>query len=185
MGQLIANRYAKSLFDLALDQKKDAETYLDTLLSEMILIKEVFGQSEMQKFIFHPQISSIQKMEFLETALKGKVLDAILGLFSILLNKNREAELIDVCEAFIKLCREHKGITKAVVKSAVPLSSTQLDKIRASLQVKLKKQVEIETMIDKDLIGGLCIQVDGLVLDATIQKQLQELKKRLQEVQLA
>ena len=67
--------------------------------------------------------------------------------------------------------------TAAQVVSAVKLSDAQLLKLKDSLSKNLNKQVDISNIVDPALIGGLYIQVDGCVIDRSIKKQIQDIKK--------
>ncbi len=179
MGQLIGKRYGKALFDIAL-----SDNSIDSLSEEISVLRDVFSKEDMQKIMNHPQISSVQKMDLIEKSLKSGFSETILGLFKVLLEKNREAEFISVCDAFIDMVRNHKGITKAYVYTPLPLTDERTESIRQSLEKSLKKQVETECITDKSLIGGMKILVDGKVLDSSVKKQLDDLKKQLLGVSL-
>ena len=70
--------------------------------------------------------------------------------------------------------------TKVRVISAVELNQNQIDALSQTMSKKLGKQIEIASEIDVSLLGGLYIQFDGLVIDRTIKKQLQELKESIE-----
>lgn len=69
--------------------------------------------------------------------------------------------------------------TQVYVTSAVMLTENQISALKNLMSKKLGKQVEISPEIDSSLIGGLSIRFDGIVLDCTVKKQLQDLKENL------
>lgn len=181
MAQLIANRYANALFELALESGK-----LDLIEDEVRLVIETLNSDE--NFIAvlnHPQITGKEKNDILESAFKGKISDEIMGLFSVVMRKNREAEISDILNAFIKKAEDHKGIETAFVTSAAPLSEQQISSIKDKLSQNLNKQIYIQADVDESLLGGIRVRVAGHVVDGSIKKQLDDLKKQLLNVHLA
>jgi F-type H+-transporting ATPase subunit delta len=76
--------------------------------------------------------------------------------------------------------RELNQTVLAEVTSAVPLSDAQQQTVREKVQdLTSASQVEIETKIDADLIGGVIIKVGSQVIDASLRGQLRRLGIRL------
>ncbi len=180
MAELVSMRYATALFDLGLETQT-----LSDIFVEVETILSIFeSDEEIMKIINHPQITSAEKMSVLDKAFGGKVSGSVMGLFALVLKKNREADLLSILRAFIQKVREHKGITVATLYSASVLSNEQIASIKSSLSAQLKKQVEINASVDPSLLGGLCIRVDGQIFDRTIKKQLDDMKKHLLGIQI-
>ncbi len=181
MAELIANRYAAALFDIALE-KDSIDKYLD---DAALIRSSIENDPEFQAVLKHPRISGDEKLSVLVNAFKGKVSDDLLGLFAVAFRKNREAQLFDILTAFIDKVRAHKGIVTATVVSAIPLSEAQLDSIRLKLAQSMNKQVDIEHSVDKSLIGGIRINVCGQLIDNTVRRHLDVLKERMSGARLA
>ncbi len=181
MAQLIANRYANALFELALESGK-----LDLIEDEVKLVIETLNSDkDFIAVLNHPQITGKEKNDILENAFKGKISDEIMGLFSVVMRKNREAEISDILNAFVRKTEEYKGIETAFVTSAAPLSEQQISSIKDKLSQNLNKQIYIQADVDESLLGGIRIRVAGHVVDGSIKKQLDDLKKQLLNVHLA
>jgi len=181
MAQLTANRYANALFELALETNK-----IDLFNDEIKTVSEVLkSDSKFMDVLNHPQINSEEKMSIFTNAFKGKISNEILGLFNVVLTKNREDELINILEVFMEKVENYKGIVKAEVISAVKLTSDQIDRIKQNLSKNLNKQVIIDTCVDCSLIGGMIIKVDGHVIDGSIKSKLDNLTNNLHKIQLA
>lgn len=181
MAELISKRYAEALFQLALEQD-----CVDKYSDEVKLVYEALsGESEILKVFNYPEISSEVKFNILQTALKDSVSDDILGLLQVVFNKNREKELIEILDTFLKKVLDYKGIITAVVESAVPLSEKKLNEIKEKLSNKLNKQVDVEALVEPELIGGLKITVEGRVIDNTVKSQLENMKKAMLNTKLA
>jgi F-type H+-transporting ATPase subunit delta len=76
--------------------------------------------------------------------------------------------------------RQIQNTVLAEVTSAVELSDEQRDSIRQRvLAMTGASQVEFETRIDPDLIGGVIIKVGSQVIDASLRSQLRRITLRL------
>lgn len=181
MAQLIGKRYANALFELAAE-----DNLIDEYHDQTVFILETFEQfPELMKILEHPHVPSDEKMNLLEQSFKNKINDNLLGLFNLVFRKNREDEIKPMLTGFIEKVKQHKGITEATLYSAIALSAEQISTIQTKLSQKLNKQVTIVSVVDPTYIGGLCIKVDGLIMDGTVKKQLEEVKTQLLETKLA
>lgn len=178
---LISGRYATALFDLALEND-----CLDKYYEDVKLVKSVLeSDDEIMAVIVHPQISGNEKLEILKNAFSDKVSEDIIGFFNVIFNKNRENELLNILNAFIKKAEDFKGIAYATVESAEPLSQNFLERIEQKLSKNLNKQVKVDNKVDPSLLGGVKISVCGHIIDNTIKSQIDRLKKQLLSIKLA
>ncbi|MGL4655958.1 MAG: F0F1 ATP synthase subunit delta [Sarcina sp.] len=63
-----------------------------------------------------------------------------------------------------------------LVKTVVPLTGEQYEKLLAKLEAKYERKIELKQEIDKSIVGGLYIQVGNEFIDATVNSQYQEMK---------
>lgn len=69
-----------------------------------------------------------------------------------------------------------KNVLKGIVKTVVPLTQEQYQKLIAKLEDKYNKKIELKQEIDKSIIGGLYIEIENEFIDATINSQYKEMK---------
>ncbi|MCK5491016.1 MAG: ATP synthase F1 subunit delta [Candidatus Pacebacteria bacterium] len=103
-----------------------------------------------------------------------------IGNFIEILRKNNDLSLVDkIIEQYYKYFREQRNISKIEVSSAKKLNPEILNKI---IQ-KFNKQIEIEETIDESLIGGIVLRIDNnLLIDSSVKKKLENLKKNITKV---
>ncbi|HBB37693.1 MAG: ATP synthase subunit delta [Candidatus Magasanikbacteria bacterium GW2011_GWD2_43_18] len=77
--------------------------------------------------------------------------------------------------AFQEYAKLQQGIQKIVITSARKMSQKMVDDIAGLFG----KKVEVETMIDKTLIGGVVVRTGDTILDASVKSQLEQLQKEL------
>ena len=181
MAQLISRRYANALFELAKELGR-IDQYNDEVKLAYDAIK---NNKDFVTIIDNPQITTTEKLNIFENIFRGKVSDDVLGLFNVVINKNRENLLLEIMEIFLMQVADYKGMVTANVQSAVALDNAQIEAIKNKLTNNLKKQVTVEVDVDPSLIGGLKIQVCGHIIDGTIKKQLDDMKKQLLNTRLA
>lgn len=181
MAQLVAKRYAKALFELALEKNE-----LDELSEQMAFVQSTLKSEEtLLGCLNHPEIPYDEKFSIVQKVFESYVSNDILGLFKVVFHKNREVFIMDIIEAFISMSKKYKGIVTAYVYAPRTIPDDKLSVLSAKLSQKINKQVEIQFELQPELIGGIRIMVDGNVIDGSIQKQLADMKKHLLNLQLA
>ena len=178
MDRIISDRYAEALFSLAVENNA-----IDRYEEQVKLVLDVIsGDKEIMKILTHPDINGEDKMNVLTQAFKDSVDDDIMGLFSVIMRKNRENQITGILEIFLEKVKSYKGIS---VESAVPLSPEKLKVIETKLANKLNKQVVAKSVVVPELLGGLRISIDGHILDKTVKRQLEDMKKQMLATSLA
>lgn len=98
----------------------------------------------------------------------------------ILVDKRRIAFLESIFQQYLALLRQLNQTVLAEVISAVPLTEAQQQAIiQKVIAISNARQVELETKVDSELIGGVIIKVGSQVIDASIRGQLRRLSLRL------
>jgi F-type H+-transporting ATPase subunit delta len=172
----LANRYAKSLVDLAIEKGQ-----LEIVYSDMKYFQTVCKNSrDLVTLLQSPIITADKKTRILEVvSAAGKVGDITLLFSKLLITKGRERELPQIAEAFIEQYNAMKGIHKVKLTTAVELS----DDLKKSISDKAAKEgglgkVELETKVDESLIGGFVLEFNNNLVDASIARDLRDIKKQ-------
>ena len=61
------------------------------------------------------------------------------------------------------------------VTSSFPLLNRQRDEIRLLLEQKTGKKIELSEQLDPSFIGGLTLEMGGMVIDGTLKNKLQRI----------
>ncbi|OGE81081.1 MAG: ATP synthase F1 subunit delta [Candidatus Doudnabacteria bacterium RIFCSPLOWO2_02_FULL_48_8] len=106
-----------------------------------------------------------------------KDIDAVLDNFVAALRENNDLRMFDVITTeFHKLELAKKGITEVDVASVHPLNRDNEQAILDALNKLVKGEVKLKSRVDENLIGGVVIQVEDKVIDASVKTQLSNLK---------
>lgn len=170
----VASRYAKSLLEIAIEQKN-----VDSVLGDMKFLLQTNNETrDFELLVASPIINADKKIEIFE-----KIFDqfeAVSMNFVKLITKNgREDFLPEIARSFEAQVKEYKGIVPITIITASALDNATRTKIVAKVQESVKGQLEIEEKIDASLIGGFMVRMGDMQIDASIANQFNNLKQRL------
>ncbi len=171
----LAGRYAKSLLDLAIEQNKLEETYGDVrLLKSIITANPDFGN-----ILRSPVINSDKKEQIINSIINGRVGQLTELFIQLLIRKNRESNLPEILVALIEQYNKLKNILHVKLTTAVPISKEAEQILVSKVKQQLKvTEIELETLIDEDILGGFKLEVEGKLVDASIQRDLYDVRKQ-------
>jgi F-type H+-transporting ATPase subunit delta len=98
----------------------------------------------------------------------------------LLVDRHRLSMLPDIARLFRDMADEKAGRVRGTVVSAVPLDPQSVKQLETTLSGALKRQVVLESRVDRSVLGGVSTQVGSLVFDGTLRTQLDDLKRVLQ-----
>lgn len=173
----IAQRYAKSLLDLAHERGKT-----ESVTGDVRMLHGVLRESrELRSLLHSPIVKLDKKQHVMEALLNGRVEEETKAFVNILIAKRREYFLDEILKAYIDLYNERKGITSATLITSSPARNELKEEMIALLKEKFGKgNVELETQVDPSLIGGFVLRFDDKLYDSSVISQLKEIKKELQ-----
>ena len=95
--------------------------------------------------------------------------------------KGRTPFLLQIIREFEKFEHERAGILEGVAYTPHPFPAEALMSLRAQLGQRFHKNILLTQEIDKNLLGGLKIQVGSYVFDGSVANQLKRMKHALKE----
>jgi F-type H+-transporting ATPase subunit delta len=170
----IANRYAKSLIDLAQETGK-----LERILEDVESFNGVIENRDFYLMLKSPIIKSDKKGQIFDALFKGKFDDLTMAFLGILLKKGRESFLPEIAKEFLTQYKFIKHISTVKLTTASELGKDAVEAIRQKLvkSVVTDDNVEIVTEVDEELIGGFVLEFDDKLYDASIKHKLDLLSK--------
>ncbi len=171
----VASRYAKSLIDLATEQN-----ILDVICADIKLLKLTIEENNaLENLLKSPVIKGDKKMAVITQIFASSFNKLTISFVAIITRKQREMVLVTICEAFIAQYNEINKIATATVKTATEASAEIKAEIQNFLQQQSGKNVELKMLVDSSLIGGLMIQMEDRLYDASISGKLRKAKQQL------
>ena len=176
-SNLIATRYAKALLILAEKNNEMA----DNFASYLSTAKELFSLPEAKKILNSPVMPIELKKELLNYAMSKSFSSEQLKNFNEqLINAGRVELIPEIANSFIAMLNERRGIASAVVTSATALTSAELTDLTAALNVVFSKKLTIENKVQKNILGGLIVDMGNFEIDLSIRSKLESLSNYAQ-----
>jgi ATP synthase F1 delta subunit len=170
----IAGVYARSLFQVAQEQKK-----LDAIRDQLGQFSDALSESrEMQQFFFSPYFSSTEKEEGLDKVVSGAE-PAILNFLKLLVENHRMPLLFRVRADFDELWEQENKLLPVQVTSAVELDKRTVKQIGDRISEQTGRKVDLSSHVEPDILGGIVVRVGNFVLDASIRNRLEQLRKQV------
>jgi len=169
----VGARYAKSLIDLAQEQK-----LVDVIKTDMgLFIHTLKANPELKAVLSNPVIAQAKKTKILDEVFLSKVNKVTISFFKLMVDKGRGEVLYATAHEYINLYNIKMHITKATVTSASPLSAANEKVIIAEVQKAVGGTVELKAKVDPSLIGGFVLTVGSTQMDTSVLGSLKKLQK--------
>ena len=172
---LISVRYARALL------KAGTETNLeDKVYREMMTLSESYLNVPELKFtIDNPMLSKEKKEKLFLTASGDEPCQLTKTFFKLVLKEDRESMMQFIANSYITLYRSQKKLIRAKLLTAMPVSSITEQKLRKLVESQTKGDVEFETEINPNLIGGFILEYDTYRLDLSVKSKLNSILSQL------
>ncbi|HYU15703.1 MAG TPA: ATP synthase F1 subunit delta, partial [Candidatus Acidoferrum sp.] len=87
--------------------------------------------------------------------------------------------LARIIEELARVAAARRNRAVAEVRTAVPLSDEQRERLSAALSKATGKTVELKVLVDPAVIGGVLARVGDQVIDGTVRRRLELARERL------
>ncbi len=171
----LANRYAKSLIDLATELNQ-----LDAIHADMKWLQYICKTNrDFVAVLRSPIIKSDKKEKIIASIIQSNVSGTTAAFIHLLVKKGREGNLPEIATAYIDQFNALKNIHKVKISTAAPLTDELKNILMSQLTVAAPdKKFELETVVNEDLIGGFVLETDGKLVDASVLRDLNDIKKQ-------
>jgi len=169
----MAGRYAAALFELAKDQKQ-----IEAVEADIKTFQGLLDSSEdLRRLVRSPVVPAEDQLRAL-TALLGKTgVSPLTTNFVKLITRNRRLYAIaDILKTFRALLARERGEVAADVATAHALTPEQMQVLSDSLKASIGKNIQINTRVDPNLLGGLIVKVGSRMIDNSLRTKLNNLK---------
>ena len=173
-----SERYSRALFEVAKETNE-----LEKIENDIRNFKLLFNSSsEIKNFIQNPTKNIYTQNEAITLiAEKLGFSKNLKNFFLLLIEKRRIFFVLKIINSFLKLCLKKRGEIKASLISSRELSELELENISKELSVSMGSTIKFDYKIDKDLIGGLKLQLGSFMIDTSIRNKLKKFEQKMLE----
>lgn len=178
MSWIAARRYARALMDIGIE-KGVYRQYVKELAEVQEMIQKV---PMLKATLLNLSFSSHARGKLLQRVLEGMDLSKeVVNFISLLVERDRLQQLPMIVQHYHTLIDEVEGQVRASVHSVIPLDDDQMAKLKGGLQNALGKKVVLEKKVDTELIGGILVKVNNILIDSSMRTQLHQLVETLRK----
>jgi F-type H+-transporting ATPase subunit delta len=170
----IARVYGDALFEVANETGK-----LDEVHEQLGQFADALADNrELQIFLFSPYFSSAEKRDGIAKVISGAN-EELVNFLELLAEKHRMPAIFRIRSHVDELWAEENRRLEVRLTSAVPLDSSVVEHVGKEIERRTNRQVDLESDVDEDILGGLVLRVGNRVLDASLRAKLERLRKEV------
>jgi len=172
----ISRRYAKALFELAVEEGKFEE-----MGRELAALRGAFeSDPDLAVALANPATTREDRTAVAEALIGAlKPSGLLANALRLLADRQRLADLPAVERTYRELADQKAGRVRAKVVTAVPLPEEAAARIAAALQRATERSGVLERAVDPAILGGAVAHVGSQVFDGSIRNQIEQLKQQL------
>ncbi|MCX5679626.1 MAG: ATP synthase F1 subunit delta [Candidatus Omnitrophica bacterium] len=156
----------------------------DKGLGEILAVKDIFRDNpDLKNFLENPAIMNREKSELIERVFTEGFSQETRDFLKLLLKKDRIDKFSDIAE-YARVKYSHGKEIDAVISASYPLDLDILESLKSVLENKLHKKLHLYSDLDSDLLGGVKVTMDNLVLDGSVKKRLEDMRDKLMAVRI-
>jgi F-type H+-transporting ATPase subunit delta len=167
--------YARALFEVA-----RADGTLDEVEDELFRFARSYESSDELRLALTDERTPVEKRQaIVEDLLDGKATSTTVQLVSMVVGSGRGRDLPAIVDSLVQRASAAKQLDVAEVRTAVELSSDQQARLKVALENATGKNLNLKTVVDPSVVGGVVATVGDTVIDDTVRTRIDQLKSRL------
>ena len=173
----VSRRYSKALFSISSKDNSEQEIY-----NEVSNLLEIFKSNDLFfKLFLSPLLSAKSQLKLVSNLFsntdkkKIKVSKNVLAFLKVLAKNGRLKILLGSLYSFQNLVKSMHQEINIILTTAFPISEDNVNKIKSILLKKTDKKINIISNVDKNIIGGIILQLGSSLIDASIRNKILKL----------
>ncbi len=175
----VSEVYARALFEVASERD-----ILDVVRDQLGQFVEVLSTNHsLQTFFFSPYLSTEEKKNGLARLIDGAE-DTFMSFLETLVERHRMPEIFHIRARYEELWDAEMKRLPVEVTSAVELDGSIVRDIGERIGTQTGNKIELTSVVDPDILGGIVLRVGDFILDASIRNRLSQLRKQVGQARL-
>lgn len=175
----VAQVYARALFEVASERNE-----LDTVKEQLAQFADALSADHnLAIFFYSPYFSTEEKKQNLSRMVVGAE-ETIMNFLETLVERHRMPEIFHIRARFEDLWDAEMKLLPVEVTSVVPLDEATIRSIGDRISQQTGNKIQLTTVVDPDLLGGIVLRVGNSILDASVRNRLNELRKQVAQARI-
>ncbi len=173
-----AKSYSQALYELAFEEKNLSDVEKNVIS----LLKLIYQSGDFNSLIKDPTNKQEDQLNVINIIFEKFNLNNLLKKFlNFLVMKRRFFYVEKILKDFVMICSKNRGEISAKLTVAKKLDENEINKIKNDLSQNFGSDVKLNYNYNPDLIGGLIMQVESVMIDTSIKNKLQQIEKKMIE----
>lgn len=125
-----------------------------------------------------PIVTASTKQNVVKAIMEGKVDDVTFKFINLIINKGREFFLPEIISTFISQYKKHNNINEVLLTTSEPIDEEMKNTLIQSIQKQFTGTIDLKTKVNPSLIGGFILEANNNLFDASILRDLNDIKKQ-------
>lgn len=167
--------YANALFEVA-----RVEGSLDAVENELFQIARALETNDELRTTLTDEMIPVERRQgVIEDLLNGRASPVTVSLVSFIVGAGRGRQLPAIVDRLVARAAEAKNKVVAEVRTAVPLTDDQRSRLADALGKATGKSVEVKSIVDPSVLGGVVAEIGDTVIDGSIRNRLEQLREAI------
>ena len=171
----IARPYARAVFAYATSQSDGLASWS----TQLGMLKTVLGMPEVEAALENPRWTTDDATHFLSQLLGELLKDEGHHFLKVLAAYGRLRLIPTISTLFEQLKSTHEQTLDVAITSAFEITAAEKSLLSEALKRKLQRKINMQSSVDKNLIGGLIIKAGDMVIDDSVSGRLSKLSYAL------
>jgi len=175
----VAEVYARALFEVA------AERGVLHAVREQLgqFVDALSANRQLEIFFVSPYFSTTEKKDGLSRMVEGAD-ETFMNFLETLVERQRMPELFHIKERYEHMWEAEMRLLPVEVTSAVALDEATVRSIGERIGSGTGNRIELTTVVDPDILGGVVLRVGNTILDGSIRSTLNQLRKQVAQARM-
>lgn len=176
----VAGVYARALFQVAAERD-----VLDTVRQQLgEFVEAMSADRQVEIFFVSPYFSTSEKKDGLVRMIEGAD-ETFMNFLETLIERGRMPEIAHIRARYEELWDAEMRLLPVEVTSAVTLDEATVRSIGERIGSETGNKVQLTTVVDPDMLGGIVLRVGNMILDGSIRNRLDQLRKEVAKTGLS
>jgi F-type H+-transporting ATPase subunit delta len=175
----VAGRYASALFSLA---QESGQT--DAVAEALANLEAMIAKSpDLERLVRSPVFSAADQIKALDAVLAQAGVGGLAAKFvRLVATKRRLFAIREMIAGYRKLHDAERGVTRAEVTSAAPLTDANVAALKDALRkASGGRDVDLDAKVDPSIIGGLIVKLGSRMVDGSLRTKLNAIRLAMKE----